>query len=148
VNLGVEGVAQLADVARELERAFAGIDLGDAEAVIAEPGGDGGDVLIGGSELRAELIGREPLVVAGRAWRVHAGNELAERGFLIGAALQDELQAVKQHAVGRCTTVVGGVGQRVHGVRERNELIFIDGADDADGGCRELGQILLREGGG
>ncbi len=71
VNLGVEGVAQLGDAARELEGALAGIDAGDREAVTAEPGFDGGDVLVGGSELGAELIGSEPLVVVGRARRVH-----------------------------------------------------------------------------
>ena len=44
---------------------LAGIDLGDGEAVAGEPGFDGGDVLVGRAELRAELVGREPLVVAG-----------------------------------------------------------------------------------
>ena len=38
VNLRMEGVAQLGDVAGKLDGAFAGIDARDVEAVIAEPG--------------------------------------------------------------------------------------------------------------
>src|SRR5580700_6590686 len=100
----------------------------------AEPGGDGGDVLIGGAELRAELVRGEPLVVARRAGCVQLRDELVERGLLAGAALQDELHAVKLHAVGRGTTVVGGVGKRADGMRERDALGFVDGTNNADSG--------------
>ncbi len=96
--------------------AFAGIDAGDAEAVIAEPGFDGGDVLVGGAELCAELGRREPLVVIGRAGRVQLRDELAERGFLAGAALENEMHAVELHAVRRGAAIVGGIGERMHGV--------------------------------
>jgi hypothetical protein len=41
---------------------------------------------------------------------VHLRDELAERGFLGGASLKDELHAVKLHAVGRGSTVVRSVG--------------------------------------
>ncbi len=54
VDLGVEGSAELGDIAREFEGLASGIDLGDAESMRGEPGLDGRDVLIGGAELLAE----------------------------------------------------------------------------------------------
>ena len=142
VNLGVEGVAHLGDGAGELERAFAGIDAFDAEAVIAEPGFDGGDVLIGGTELRSELSGREPLVIAGRC-RAYVCCVMSwwRRGFLSRAALQDDLHPVELHSVGRDPAVVGGVGEGMDRMRKRDELRFVDWVDDAGGGCD-----LLRQG--
>ncbi len=140
VNLGVEGIAHLSHAAGELESALAGIDLRDDEAVAAEPGFDGGDVLIGGSELRAELVRGEPLVVVGRAGRVDLRDELAECGLLVRAALEGELDAVKPHAVGRGAAVVGGVGEGMDGVGERDQPGFVDGVQDADGGCDVLCQ--------
>ena len=117
---------------------LAGIEACDCEAVIAEPGFDGGDVLVGGSELRAELIGGEPLVVAGRARRIGLLDEVAERGLLGGSALEVELQTIELHAVGRGPAVIGGVGEGIDGVSERDALAVVDGADDADGGCGVL----------
>ena len=65
---------------------------------------------------------------------VHLRDEQAKSGLLVGAALQDDLHAVKQHAVRRGATVICGVGKRTDGMRERDPLAFVDGADDADGG--------------
>ena len=61
-----------------------GLTLVTLKPWLVSQAGDGGKVLIGGTELRAELSGGEPLVVAGRAGRVHVADELAERGFLGG----------------------------------------------------------------
>ena len=141
VDLSVECVAHLCDGAGELERAFTGIDAFDAEAVIAEPGLDGGDVLIGGTELRSKLSGREPLVIAGCAGRMQLRDELVESGFLSRAALQDDLHPVELHSVGRDPAVVGGVGEGMDRMRKRDELRFVDWVDDAGGGCD-----LLRQG--
>ena len=132
VNLGVEGVAQLCDAAGELNGTPAGIDFGDGEAMAAKPGFDGGDVLVGGSKLCAELVRGEPLVVVRRTRRVHLRDELAESGLLVGASLKDQLHAVKLHAVGRSATVIHSVGQRTHRVGECHPLAFVDGIDDAN----------------
>jgi hypothetical protein len=69
---------------------------------------------------------------------VHLRDELAECGLLVRAALEDELHAVKLHAVGRGATVVRSVGQRTHSVGKRDPLAFIDWVDDANGGRNML----------
>ena len=65
VNLGVKGIAELRDAAGEFDDLFAGFDASDLKAVGGEPRFDGGNILIGGTELLAELIGGEPLVIGG-----------------------------------------------------------------------------------
>ena len=72
-------------------------------------------------------------MIARRARSVHLRDELAKRCLLSRAALKDELHAVKLHAVWRRAAVVCGVGQRTHGVGERNALAFDDGVDDTNG---------------
>ena len=111
-----------------------------------EPGLDGGDVLIGGAELLAKLLRREPLVIAGRAGRVQVADELLEGGLLRVAALEDQLKAVERHAVGRGSAVVGGAGQRMHGSLEGDAGILIDGLGKA--GSHERGGGLRNERGG
>ena len=139
VNLGVKGIAQLSGAAAELNHLLAGCDAGYREAVRTEPRFNGGDVLIGGSEFAAELIGREPLVVSRAARRVSVGNVLLQSGFLSGAALQHQVHARERLRIGRGAAVVGGIGQRMNVAVEGDAGIFIDGADDATGHDRLAG---------
>src|ERR1700685_251032 len=82
MNLSLESAADLADVAVEFNAGAAGIDGDVGEAARSEPVGDGRDIGIGGTKLRAELLGREPLVIVGRRLVLLLREGLLEGGFL------------------------------------------------------------------
>ena len=139
VNLGVESLAQLGNVAGELDGLLAGVDFDDVEAMAAEPGLNGRDVLIGRAELLAELLGRQPFVVIGGAWSMQIADELSKGGFLAVAALEDEMHAFKRHAFGRGSAIIGWIRQRMHSAFEGDKPAFIDRIDDSRGGSQFLG---------
>ena len=135
MDLCMEGIAQLGGVAGELDGLLAGIDLDDVESVAAEPGLNRRNVLVGGSELLAEIVRSQPFVVTGRTGGVHLADELAEGGFLAGAALEDQMHAFQRHVIGDGSAVVCRGRQRMHKASESYEPAF----DDSRGGRRLLG---------
>ena len=58
VDLRLEGTGDLADVAVEFNACATGTDFDVCEAARSEPVGDSRDIGVGGTKLRAELLGR------------------------------------------------------------------------------------------
>jgi len=111
--------------------------------VPGQPGLNCRYVLIGGAELLAELIWCQPFVVACGTGRMQLANELPQGGFLVGAAGEHQMHAVKLQAFGSGSAVIPGIGQGMHGALERDKPTLVDRLDDAR--CRErswLGDIL------
>ena len=67
MNVCVEGGAHLCDASGKFNDDLSGGDLDIVESFGAEPVGDGLNIGVGGTELPAELSGRQPFVVTGRA---------------------------------------------------------------------------------
>jgi len=108
---------------------------------------DGGDVLVGGAKLLAELLGSEPFVIAGRTGRVHVADELPQSGLLRWAAPQHQVQALKRHAVGRGSAIIGGIGQRMNGSLQGHASALVDGSGDAVARERRLGGLRAERNG-
>src|SRR5665213_2752916 len=106
MDLSVECVPQLRHAAGDFNSLPARIDFRNIKAMIRQPCGDGGDVLVRRTELRAKLVWREPLVVAGRSRRMHLVDELLERGFLGVTAFEHQVHTVKLQTVGRGSAIV------------------------------------------
>ena len=122
----MECIAQLRHTAGDFDGLVAGIHFRHIEAVVGEPGGDGGNVLVGRAKLSAKLIWRKPLVVTRRARRVHLVDELLQRGFLRVTAFENQVHSVELQAVGRGSQIVSRGGERAHGAVERYQLGVVD----------------------
>ena len=94
MDLGVEGVEDLAGIAGEDNEAIAGGKFVDGEAVLGEPGGDLGDGLRGGSEADAVLGGGEPGAIERGGWILLGLDEGIELGLLGWGRLKQEDHAV------------------------------------------------------
>src|ERR1700684_617543 len=92
VKRGMESLLQSAHGAGNLQRLLAGVHLQYLEALGLEPALDRLHILITGSELLSELAGSEPFMKIRRAWRVQIMQQLLQGGFLLGTALQNQMQ--------------------------------------------------------
>lgn len=115
VNRGVESFLHLARGTREFDYCAAVRNAGDFEAVRLQPRADGLNVLVGGTELLAELLRREPLVIIGRG------------GFLLRTALQHEQHAIHCQARGSGAAIVLRLGQVIGVAPQDGELRFVYG---------------------
>ena len=145
VNLGVEGALDLPGRAAEADGHAVAGDLRDGKSVAGEPVGDGLDVGLGGTELLADLVGREPLVVVGRVLVVLAGYVGVEGGLLRGIATEHQDKVGHGKAVGDLALVVPGVGVRIGVTAKGGELGFVNAGADADGGRDSLSQAQSGE---
>ncbi len=143
-------VLHLANISREFDARAAGAHLDIGEAARGEPVGDSLDVGIGGTELFAELIGRQPLVIVGRAFVLLLIEQLAERGFLFVAALESERHVRRGLRIGDRTAIELRTRHRMHVALEREAIALIDRLCDASGNSRRLrrsrGRFGLRTG--
>ena len=76
------------------------------QALGREPGGEGVEIVLGGSEVSADLVGGEPLVEAGRGRVLLVAEELVEGRLAFGRAAEDE---------GEMERLVVGEGELVGG---------------------------------
>ena len=90
MNVGVKRFLHLADAAGKFDDGFACANFDILKAVSGEPLGYGLHVRIGGPELCAELLGSEPGVIIRGGFILLVVEQLAEGGFLVGAALQED----------------------------------------------------------
>src|SRR6202011_4396912 len=111
-----------------------GVDLDAGEVVVREPGGDGGEIAVGGSEGCAEGLGREPLVPGGGGLVLLVVDELLEGRFLFGAALEDQDDAAEGGGGGEGPLVELGRGEGVGVAGEGADAGIVDGLEDAGAG--------------
>ena len=107
VHLGLEGALHLARGSAELDEALALRDLVDREALLTEPARDLRHVGVRDAELRAEILGGQPLVEAGRRLVELLIEERLQSVTLLDRRLQDHdhvahhRRAVEPAEVGR-----------------------------------------------
>ena len=135
VHAGAEGGADRAGGAAEFDEGAGGVDLDAGEAVVREPGGDGGEVAVGGAEGRAEGLGREPLVIGGGGLVLLLVDELLEGRFLLGAALEDKDDAAEGRGVGESALVELGTGEGMGIAGESGDASVVYCLEDAGAGC-------------
>jgi hypothetical protein len=126
----MEGFAKLAGVAGELDGLLAGIDLLDGEAMKPKPGLDGSNILVGRAKLAAELVRREPLVVARGTLRVHILDQSMKSLFLAIAAPQHKMNSLQWKFLWRLPAIVGRVGQRMDCPFDSDAGAFVDGCSN------------------
>ena len=131
VQRSSKGRGDLSGIAGEEDAVAAAGDRVDGEALLFEPGLDGGKVGVGDAKLCGELVGGKPLVIERRRWVLLGGDEVVERGLLVGRAAEDDRDALKLHRGGDGANVVGGFGPRWTGAGERGTAGVIDGRGEA-----------------
>src|SRR5271170_791233 len=131
VDRRVEGFLDLAGGAGKFEYGAAVGYGGDLESVGLQPGGDFLDVLVGGAELLAELLWREPLMVVRRGLVLLLVEQLFERGFLLRTALQDQEHAGHRETGRSGAAIVFGAGQVVRVALEDGEISLVHRLGDA-----------------
>ena len=109
VNLGVEGLAHLARIAREINHHAVGIDPVDGEAVRLEPICDGGQVLWHQSVSRSELLRGQPMMVVRRFRVLEFIEVFFECLLLLGRASQLEPQMLHRKAVIDRAAIIGRI---------------------------------------
>jgi len=117
--------------AAEFDEGAGGVDLDAGEVVVCEPGGDGGEVAVGGAEGCAEGLGREPLVIGGGGLVLLLVDELLKGGLLIRAALEDENDATEGRGISESALVELGTGEGVSIAGESGEAGVVDSLKDA-----------------
>src|SRR6202051_2037739 len=116
-----------------------------------QPARRGLEVGVGGSKLRAELLGSQPDVML---WRIESElivQQLAQGGFLFWCALQQQEHAIQGLRITYGAPVKFGLRQRMDIAVEEHQLFFVDGLGDsrrAGSRLRCAGLIGLRRGGG
>ena len=131
MNGCTEGLLCLRDRAAEGYEGGTLRDAGDGEALAGEPGGDVRQIAAAEAEARAELLGRKPLVIAGRAGIELGGQELVE-GRLLGRRHAEAHRERFELKVGRREAEVGGVPRvTTDGSRQGDPAAIVDGAGDA-----------------
>jgi len=130
VDFCAEGIADRACRAGKLDELPALRSRCDAKSVRGEPGGGGFEVGIGGAELLAELLRREPLVVAGRAACVGGLQELLQRGLAVRRTVQQKKHSSRGKGIGNRPAVIGGSRQRMHAALQRDQAGLVDRLSD------------------
>src|ERR1700692_3697628 len=96
-----------------------------------QPARRGLEVGVGGSKLRAELLGSQPDVML---WRIESElivQQLAQGGFLFWSALQQQEHAIQGLRIACGALVKFGLRQRMDIAAEDYQLFFVDGLCDA-----------------
>ena len=96
-----------------------------------QPGRNGGDFGIGGTIERAELLGSEPVVIAGTALGVGVEEELAERGGAFRGALEKKNHALGGKIVRNGALIELRLGEAVDIAAESDADIVVNGLSDA-----------------
>src|ERR1700688_2135855 len=115
-----------------------------------QPARRGLEVAVGGSELRAELLGSQPGVML---WRIESElvvQQLAQGGFLFWCALQQQEHAIQGLRIAYGALVKFGLRQRMDIAAEEHQLVFVNGLGDAglgDTGLCDTGLSDLRRAG-
>jgi hypothetical protein len=93
-----------------------------------QPALNGVEVLARQTELRADLLRREPLVIPGGSGRVvHAVDQFAQCRLTLRGALEHEQHMIELHGVGhRAAVVLGAERRRRRVALQRYELRFND----------------------
>lgn len=131
VELGIEGTAELAGSAGKFDGVFGFADASDGEAVLLQPARNGGDFGIGGTIERAELLGSEPVVIAGTALGVGVEEELAERGGAFRGALEEKKHALGGKFVRNGALIELRLGEGVDIAAESDADTVVNGMSDA-----------------
>ena len=134
VHAGAEGGLDHAGRAAEFDEGAGGVDLNVREVVVCEPGGDGGEVAVGGAEGCSEGLGSKPLVPDGGGLVLLPVDELLEGGLLFGTALEDEDDSAERGGGGEGALVELRAGEGVGVAGEGGEAGFVDGLKDAGAG--------------
>jgi hypothetical protein len=95
VDFRVEGGFNLARGSGEVNEHVVGVDDIDGEAFGLKPVANGFHVRLGGSETLTELLGADPLVVAGGLGVVHVVDELGELGIELSRTLEDQHHVIE-----------------------------------------------------
>ena len=103
-------------------------------------------VLISRTKLLPELLRREPVVIVRRGFILLLVEQRLERGFLFGAAAEDEQHAIEREVRGRRAEVKLRTRQRMRVAFEGDEIRFIHRLRDARWNGALLGWGLLRSG--
>ena len=138
VNFGAEGALDLRRRAAEADRQTIRSHFIHRKAVTGQPVFDGGKVGLGGTEVFAHLLGREPLMEVGRIGIVLAGDKLFEGGLLRRVAAEHQDQVAHAQIGADPAAIVLGAGGGVGVAPERHPLAFIDAIDNAHGGGKAL----------
>src|SRR5215471_5666833 len=105
VNRRRKRVLYLCRSSRELDHATPSRYLADLKPMRLQPRDCDLNILIHRAEVLAEFVRREPLVVVRRAFVLLLIEQLPERPFLFGAALQHQQHAV-QRQIGRRSSAI------------------------------------------
>ena len=130
VNRGMESLAHLPGVTREIDHRRVRIGAVDDEAVRLKPARDLREILFGQSVALAELLRREPLMVIRRVGIFEFIEIFFERALLLGAAPQLEHHVLHREVGGNRAAVVS---RRRFGTRiacERDQRILVDRGGD------------------
>ena len=127
VDFRVEGPADLPGVAGEFNGCFAPADTRYGKAMRLEPCDHPRDIRLSRAVQLAELLRREPLVIAAAARSVGILNKLAKRGLPRGRALKEQKHAFSWKRINNRTLIVAGLGQRMYVASEGDALAVIDG---------------------
>ena len=106
VNLGVERVADLSGGGADVDDHAVSVGLIDGEAARGEPTLDGVEILLVDAVAGGELFGSEPVMVVGRRGIVHRVDVLAEVGFGLRVALEQDEDVIEAEVVGDGAAVV------------------------------------------
>jgi hypothetical protein len=130
-HLSLEGVFHLARGAAELKRAAAAGDFIHVETVILKPPYNRVDILLGGTEALAELLGRQPFLKMRGCGIVLVGQQLLERRLLFRAAGKLHLDSLHGQVRGGAAEVASGSCERVSGAAQAGNARAIDALADA-----------------
>ncbi len=99
----------------------------DIESMRREPPGGSCKIRIVRPKLLAELLGSEPLMIAGRSERVSGLQELLQCSLPIRRTIEQEKHAARGKGVGDGPAIVPHPRQRVQATTQRDETRFVDG---------------------
>ncbi len=132
VDLGMEGFADFARRAGEVDHHAVGVNGIDGEAVRPKPACDGVDVLLRHTVLLSLFCRHDPVVEIGRALVGEAVDVLVELPLQLGRPLQLQQHVFHGEAVFHAAAVVFGVGFPPR-APDPDQLAFVDGLGDEDG---------------
>jgi hypothetical protein len=131
VNLGMEGVRNLASRTGEEDAAATGSDGLDGKSMALEPSRDLCEVGWRCAEAASILRGREPLVVIGGARLLLRFGEGVEGLLLACIGLQQKDHSIEASVVGDSTPIEFGPGQRMGVSGESHNIGIHNGTHDA-----------------
>ena len=130
VDFGVKCFLNLSSRARKLDNRASLRDARDLKPVRLQPSDDRLGVLIHWTELKAELGGRKPFVIFGRAAVVLIDEQLLKGRFLFRTALEDKKHPMHRQARRGRAAVELRPGERVGIVDKHRQICSIYGLGD------------------